>query len=289
MSGSALLFRDDNGDLPDEDDPPGKNDTPDKIDDFYKLRQILAESRTSDFYCHSALYFAFTGRGSVWILKCDNSYLILLPHPNLDKTLLVFFPFVCKATEFIEQVQALCDCKSFLKKFQQVLLARIPESVVHAVFQTEVHFHNIKLEKMDEKKLDWGYPSYDVDLQQLKDPQGGKLKTFRKKIRKFCDQGIEVIRAKKLSQVELQKAVSEVNKSWIRTKLKSGVSLRAHGITLKDLLDPYRTLARLNRDLTSQIDGLILKRGKSYIAFGFWERLTNEPHRPVPCSAPLFL
>jgi hypothetical protein len=144
------------------------------------------------------------------------------------------------------------------------------------------------LEIVNETKLDWAYPSYDAHLQKLINPQGGKLKTYRKKIRKFCKLGIDVIRSKDLDQQELRKAVIYVNKNWIRAKSRSGTSFQSQGISRRELIGPYQTLARLNSDITLAIDGLILKRGGAYVAFSFWERPRSEDivscFAALPCS-----
>ena len=267
------------------------DDLPDKVGDFNKLRDILSRSNTRDAYCRSVLYFVFTGRGIVWTVKHGDNYLVLLPHPNIIGSLLVFFPFATDASELVEQVKALCNCKSFLKEFQEVLLARIPESIAEEALKKAARLHNslcCKLEIVNETKLDWGYPSYDVQLQKLINPQGGKLKTYRKKIRKFCDLSIEVIRPKDLDQQELRKAVIQINKNWIRAKSRGGSSLQGRSISLRELIGPYQTLARLNSDITLAIDGLILKRGGAYVAFSFWERPSSGDivscFAALPCS-----
>jgi hypothetical protein len=48
-------------------------------------------------------------------------------------------------------------------------------------------------------------------------------------------------------------------------------------------MDPYRALARLSEEVTSDIDGIFLKRENAYIAFSFWEKLRNW--HTVPCFA----
>src|SRR5262249_3073626 len=93
------------------------DDVPVEVSDFKKLREILSSSPTRDAYCRSALYYVFTGRGEVWTVKHRNNYLVLLRHPNVIDCLLVFFPFVSDAFDLVEQVKALCRCKSFLMGF----------------------------------------------------------------------------------------------------------------------------------------------------------------------------
>jgi len=261
------------------------SDTPNEINDFRKLRDILSQSRSEDVYCHSASYFAFTGRGTVWTIKHGDNYLVLVRHPNAIGILLVFFPFISDLVDLTEQVQALCNCKSFLNRFQEVLLARIPESIATEIAKKEVGHNSIdyKLKIIDEVNLDWAYPSYDVCLKRLVGPGESNLKTYRKKVRKFCDQGVEIVEPKAFDQQEWRNAVNHVNTSWIQTKLRSNNSPQNLGVSLADLKDPYRALAEL--DLTLEIDGLILKRKGAYVAFSLWERPRNGGI--VPCIAAL--
>jgi hypothetical protein len=247
---------------------------PDRINDFSHLRRILSASITEDAYCRSTIYFAFTGRGEVWTIKCDKSHLILLPHPNIRNTLLIFFPFISTASEFAQQIEQLSNFSSFLTKYNEVLLARIPETIAGEVL-AGVDCVKGKVQHVDERKLDWVYPSYDLCVESLLNPQGARLSIYRNKIRKFRKQGIEVVTAKEVPPHELRMAVGRINKSWIRTKLRNGTSLRDQGTTTYELMDPYRTLARLSKEVTSDIDGIFLKRENAYIAFSFWERPRN--------------
>jgi hypothetical protein len=251
---------------------------PDRINDFFDLRQILSASATKDAYCRSPLYFSFTGRGNVWTVKCNNGYLILLPHPNITNTLLVFFPFVSSALELTEQIERLRNFSSFLTKYKEVLLARIPETIAVGIDCAKA-----KAQHVDERKLDWVYPCYDLSVERLLNPQGPDLSIYRNKIGKFRKHGIEVITAKNLPPHKLRIAVRQINKSWI--KLKSGAWLPDQRITTRELIGPYRALARLSEDVTSDIDGIFLKRENDYIAFSFWEKPRNWD--TVPCFASL--
>jgi hypothetical protein len=194
-----------------------------------------------------------------------------LPHPNIDNTLLVFFPFVSNASELVEQIERLGNFSSFLVEYDEVLLARIPEAIADEVL-AGVGCAGAKVQHVDEEKLDWVYPSYDLCVESLLNPRGPRLSIYRNKISKFRKQGIEVITAKEVPPDELRVAVKQINESWIRTKLKSGTSLGDQDITTYELTDPYDTLARLSEEVTSDIDGIFLKRDNVYIAFSFWER-----------------
>jgi hypothetical protein len=259
-----------------------------RIYDLNKLRALLSISSSPDVYCRSVLYFALTGRGEVWIAKHSSQYMVLLPHPNVSGTLLVFFPFASDAFSLLEHVRTLCKLGSFLTGFKHHFLARIPEFVAEEALRPSSHLHGDlcdKLERVDEEKLDWAYPSYDIDLPKLVDPRGGKLKTFRKKVRKFSHRDIEIIRPKDLEGSELRRAVRQVNKGWIRAKLGSGNSHQILGVRRRELMECYHALARLNSDSAIAIDGLLLKRRSDYVAFSFWER--TKTSQVVPCLAAL--
>jgi hypothetical protein len=260
-------------------------DIPDRVYDFRELRQILLDSCTDDVYCRSPLYFAFTGRGIVWTVKHENCFIVLLPHPNVDETLLVFFPSVSSACELARQVNTLFSFKLFLKTFREVLLARIPEPIAEETLKGTHHLDCGRFEKVDERIMDWVFPSYDVLLERLVDPKGGKLKTYRKKIRRFQHQDVLVIKAKTLGPRELKRAVADINKNWIRTKRNNEKSYYISDISPRELMECYQTMVRINSDITSEMDGLVLKRGNSYLAFSFWERLRHE--NAISCFAAL--
>jgi hypothetical protein len=180
----------------------------------------------------------------------------------------------------MEQIARLNDFSSFLKEYDQVLLARIPEKIANEVLAS-TDGAKPRVQHVDEKKLDWVYPSYDVSVESLLNPQGAKLSRYRQKIKRFRNEGIKVLTAKELAPRELRMAVSRINKGWIRTKRTNGTSLRERGITTYELMDPYRTLALLSEEVTSDIEGIFLKREDVYIAFSFWEKLRNWD--TVPC------
>jgi hypothetical protein len=256
------------------------------VEDYGKLRELLSGSRAVDAYCRSALYFALTGRCKVWIVRYKDKCIVLLPHPNVRQTILVFCPFVSSASELAEQVEKLCKCQKFLSLFERnkIFLARVPAFIAANLF-SELKVTRCDLEEVDEERLDWVFPSYDVELQRLLSPQGGALKAYKKKLRKFCDQNIEVLRPGSFSRQDLLKIVNKVNKGWIRAKLKSRNSYQILRIPRRELMACYRTLANLNSDLSFAMDGLILKRGEDYLAFSFWESPTIG--KTVPCLAAL--
>ncbi len=126
------------------------------------------------------------------------------------------------------------------------------------MFRQDNHRLNIKI--IDETILDWAYPSYDICLNSLINPEGGRLKSYRNKIRKPENKGIEIINAKDLDQQKLQNAVRQVSTSWAQTKVT---------IKIEELINSYQTLIQLNNNLN--VNGLILKKAEAYVAFNFWE------------------
>jgi hypothetical protein len=231
-----------------------------------------------------SILLAFTGRQQIWTLRYRDRYLIILIHPNVAETLLVFCPFISSAPELLEQVEALCKTQAFLSQFQnyEILLARVPEVIAEEIFSIPpMSSLNCRLERVDENRLDWVYPSYDIELRRLLAPQGRALKSFKKKLRKFSYVDIELFKPMHFSAVTLSEAVSQVNKGWIRTKLKSRIAF----VSPRELMSCYRTVVDLSCDASFAIDGLILRRGGSYLAFAFWER--PAVRRTVSCVAAL--
>jgi hypothetical protein len=265
-----------------------------EVHDYGKLRELLTESLALDSYCRSALYFALTGRtktgaSKIWIVSYQLKHLILLSHPNIAKTLLVFFPFVATAMDLVTQLDALCKCKKFLSRFEghEIRLARIPKTIAEEFFSEHLaHLLHCKAEQIQEDVLDWVYPSYDIDLQKLLNLEGRKLKIYRKKLRQLLDQPITVHRPRDIDPADVVKIVRAVNKGWIRTKRSKDLPAQtSYDPSARDLMSCYRAMANFNMKSSIAIDGLILKRGEEFLAFSFWE--PPSPGKTVACLAAL--
>jgi hypothetical protein len=266
--------------------PEEAADFPEEVADFAVLHEILSGSSASDAYCRSSLYFAVTGRGKAWTLRHGRSHLIMTPHPNIRRTLLVFFPFISDTADFANQIAALAGCRSFLNQFDDILLARIPESMATGLFDTDIAINPIirRVDLVREETMDWVYPSYDLCLQRLAEPRGSKLKTYRRKVRTFLDrnEAVKVVRFDALSHQEIRHALNQISASWV--KRRSARNPLHAGET--DIGGFYRKLADLVEDPTLRIDGLILKRATAYVAFGLWERRPERDIVPVFAALP---
>jgi hypothetical protein len=252
------------------------------------LQNLLQQSPTTDAYCESALYYTFTGRGHGWRLNYGKNSLVLLLHPNIPDSLLAFFPFAANSTDFLRQTAILANYRSFLARFKNVSLARIPQSIVDSTFGEDlsINLGSCLLQRVAEEKLDWAYPSYDVSLERLANPTGGDLALYRKKMRKFRNGDVEIIDMKNLAKSEIEKVVTDVARRWVFTKYNQlqwpRDERKRH---FDELLEPYISLTQF-KDLDSlNIDGLAIRRSDGYIAFSFWEKPTAG--KIVPCMAAL--
>ena len=104
-----------------------------------------------------------------------------------------------------------------------MLLARIEQEIAEKVL-AGIDCANARFQHVDEKKLDWVYPSYDLCVQSLLNPLGAKFSIYRNKISKFRKQGINIIAAGDMVPREFRTAIARINKSRIRTKMNSGTS-----------------------------------------------------------------
>ena len=259
-----------------------------KVLDFPALRMLLQNSRSEDAYCRSGLYYAFTGRAKVRRIGTGTDTLILMPHPNLRRSILVFFPFAKNIHAFSRQVMTLRMYRNFLKKFDHVFLARIPEHIVESAFRerSEISAGGCLLRRVHEEKLDWAYPSYDVPLERLVDPEGGDLACYRKKVRKFDLRGVHVVNLREADPADVKSAITDVSWQWIKTKCKSYATRPERKSLLREMLTPYHGLASLSDVRTLAIDGFIIKRGDENLAFSFWEK-PRAQSEVVACMAAL--
>ena len=258
------------------------------IVDLDVLRGILAKSLSNDAYVRSALYYAFTGRGKVRRLGEGSNTLLLLPHPNSPRSLLVFFPFARDGHTFCKQVVSLEKHSKFLMRFDRIFLARIPQTIVESAFRErgELTFGAAKLQKIHEEKLDWAYPSYDVSLEALANQEGSALRIYRKKVRKFDNRDVEILPLGEMHPEAVKNAILHVSRRWIWTKSGRLASHPERRLLLNEMLSPYRGLASLSGLETLEVDGFVLKRGNENLAFSFWEKPRTQDEA-VACMAAL--
>jgi hypothetical protein len=216
-----------------------------------------------------------------------------MPHPNLQRSLLVFFPFAANAYTFKRQVVRLSSCQKFLRKFEHIYLARIPQQLAAAVLNErgELSSGHWILRKVPEEKLDWAYPSYDISLERLANPIGQDLAVYRKKTRKFNASEVSTVLVANIAseadkRTVIASAIGHVSRRWIWTKSKSLAAHPDRGAILEEMIDPYRGLAKLSSVKDLEIDGLVLKRGNENLAFSFWEKPRTKDE-PVVCMAAL--
>ena len=254
------------------------------------LQKILRASNSEDAYCRSYLYYALTGRGTVWAIEHEDVWIICARHPNISRNLLIFFPFAKDAAQLEAQIRTLSHHPTFLSQFSRVLLARIAETTCNELFfgKKEIVLPGTRLRRVSEKVLDWVFPSYDVSLEKLAAGAGSDLACFRNKIRQFDARNVDVIALQEMKSSEIENAIRDISRAWLRNRLarKRGSSGRGHD----DLIGPYDWLAKLNspdlRCKRPDIDGIFLRRGSEYIAFSLWEEVPSC-HDTVPSIAAL--
>lgn len=247
-------------------------------EDLIELQRCLADSPTTDAYARSAIYYALTGRESVWVIKPGGgSIIVCAPHPNSAGDLLVFFPYARKVDELKRQIEVLREYPKLLRRFSRVLLVRIDERMRDELFRgavgprSEMHLFGLKLRRVEEDSLDWIYPSYDIDVHGLVEGTGQPLECFRNKIRKFDMDGVNVVSLKAMPRFDLIKVIPSIAETWATAKLMRAGNPSPDRSQLHDLVSPYRRLAELAWKRCSILDGLFLKRGDDYIGFALWE------------------
>jgi hypothetical protein len=251
-----------------------------------QLRSLLEGIDSNDTYMKSYLYHAYTGRQRIESIQNNGLVAIIHTHPNLKNCFLIFFPTNVEDEDFLHHCSLL---ESYQSRFQNhnILIGRIPRQITDGLFsgKREVTSNGFSLRLVEERVLDWRYPSYDVSLTRLAEPVGRDLSIYRKKIRKFRKQSISILRLGDVRMLgEVEAAILGVNRQWIQTKIAERPDNAQLTMPIADLSDPYECIARLALNTEIEIDGIFLKRDDKYIGFALWQQVNSGV---VPCLAAL--
>lgn len=138
------------------------------------LQRMLRSAGHLDPYARSAAYLAMTGRKGLWLYGDDGSGLILMRHPNCERTLLALPPFGRYRTGL---VSALTNDPRF--EHEAIQLGRITPDAL--AFHT-AELARLKATLVEELVLDWRYPCHVLGTRLLLDRQGQAFKDFRKNL-----------------------------------------------------------------------------------------------------------
>lgn len=260
------------------------------LQDPLRLQRLLQTSTSRDVYARSALYYWLTGRGNVTRFKNKHGIIISTPHPNIPKASLYFFPFAEQSVDLAQQIN---DLRRYDKsiKVDTAYLARIPEAIANEFLEQRDNVipRHLTIERIDEKYLDWAFPSYDISLEKLIEAKGSDMTCFRKKSRKFSEREVSVVPIKALSRLQIRGLIHEISHQWARNSLihKDALGPTADEATL---VAPYNWLASF---LSEQhqfngvlFDGIFLKRQDEYIGFGIWEKVSRGTTVPGIAALP---
>ncbi len=149
--------------------------------DLSELQKLLNTHTSKDNYLHSASYFAMTGRNGLYMIKKEDSTIVLCKHPNLDNTFLIY-PIIGEPNELLLQTTMV----TLQKMGANVQFARFEEPPFQQLEQSDVV-------AVKEVTLDWMYPIHTLDTTLVTEHKGGGFQHFRQKHNKLKNTNVTAI------------------------------------------------------------------------------------------------
>lgn len=134
-----------------------------------------------DSYSLSPAYYAMTGRKGAWLYEKDDTAVVVCQHPNVNNKVLVF-PEIGKGgvlKYLIEEISVPTN---------GVQLARVPSENVQKLMEELASTTDIATFKaVEEKVLDWQYPSQILSTKEVGEMKGGAFGRARGRRNKFLE------------------------------------------------------------------------------------------------------
>lgn len=236
------------------------------IVDYNKLRLFLNEiplyrKISDDSYKYSPVYYAFTGRRGAWIYK---NKIIICWHPNLSNILLIYPPISkeIKSIDFMLLKELLIQ----LPKSQDITiqLCRINELEVQELKETNILSNLIYIE---EKVLDWKYPVYLLNTNEVSLLRGKQFQQVRQRLN-----NLEVSNCR-IETLAIRKHMIEIIsllKEW-------GMQFTYDNYSLDDLVSPSKTLLDFFNKEFFNLHGQTIYYKNKLKAFCIWEENNDSP------------
>lgn len=142
------------------------------------LPYLMKYDNQKDSYLNSPHYFLLTGRKGLKVVVDDNNSIIFSEHPNLDDETIIFPPSNKKEVSFLN---FLLGSKSNLFK-RKIRIIRCDK--IHQDFIDKGISEKYKLNTVEEKLLDWKYPSVIISVENVVKMKGKNFKDLRYNVKK---------------------------------------------------------------------------------------------------------
>ncbi|MFX0556938.1 hypothetical protein ACOCEA_09070 [Maribacter sp. CXY002] len=142
------------------------------------LPYLFKYDNQKDSYLNSPYYFLLTGRKGLKVVIDDNNSIIFSEHPNLDDETIIFPPSNKEEVSFLN---SLLGSSSNLFK-SKIRIIRCDK--IHQDFIAKGISEKYKLNTVEEKLLDWKYPSVIISVENVVKMKGKSFKDLRYNVNK---------------------------------------------------------------------------------------------------------
>lgn len=210
-----------------------------------------------DSYLCSPVYYLMTGRKGGWIYKIENTFIIVIYHPNDNDCMLIFPAFhYDKILVDLQEEKKLA--KKILKEnalVKYVRLARIPKYLADTCPDFIV----------EEDLLDWKYPIHILDVEAVVFLKGKGYAQIRQRINQLKTEQCTV---KDIQNEEDHKLVLNMVNNWIE-------EFPYDEYSEEDLIQPTKMLLSIMNNKKLKVCGQIIYYKGKPAAYCIWEENNN--------------
>jgi hypothetical protein len=225
---------------------------------------VNVASQNKDSYLHSFLYYTITGRKSAWMYKGHGSFLVVCQHPHNPRMLLVFPEVGDQSFELTASV-----LQKLYRSDHQIRLARYKQedytSLKASLAKRDFNIVD-RLRIVEEKDMDWKYPTYILDVDKVSDMYGKDFEDVRAKFNKAHKLGVEY---------------RPINKKTVISDMRAALkywegSMIAEGKDTDDMTEFYERFFDLLKIYNGQYDGLLYFIGRRPVGFTVWDQVNDD-------------
>lgn len=228
----------------------------------FLLKLILTQtSAPADSYICSPGYYNFTGRKGARIhTDGTNLMCVVAKHPNIDNVQLIF-PSICADPEKGDE-HLLSVVPSLLDQNQNVRIARLSDAATRRLLAKSEGNETFTLQEVPEDVLDWKYPIYVLNTDDVLKRVGGGFEQIRQRLRKLDRNELQI------EPLDPTKSVNELL-SFIQTWAAS--LKRTHPYHLHDLIQPSRAILDIFQTHPKKFSGQVIRMSGAIVSFALWE------------------
>lgn len=218
-------------------------------------------------YSLSPAYYQFTGRNGAWLHIDDNAAVVVCTHPNRPEEILLF-PEISQTSDYRLTHKVL---DQLLMSYKIIKLARFTDIQKEAFLCSADSYSHLSLKPVIEMCLDWQYPAYVLNTQNLITRTGAGFERIRQRLRKLDR---DAFSARPLTPSIAQNELRNHIKRWAS-------NFNHDGYTFEDLISPASKLIDIFCSHPERLSGQVIYIDNKIESYCIWE---NPVHPDLPAN-----